>query len=145
MEETVSGQPFALIMQKCKTIPPLYEAKAARLDNLSMQVVPRNTSHTATDSKGHPATRIMDRSDSFRTAFLNHCVRPLLNVQFDDNRTYAYAPDQPETLAAAPRSAANLRPQMQIAASQDPAEEWHARKPLAQYERELDASYETAQ
>ena len=50
LEARVSGQPFALTTQKQKSIPPLYKAKAARLDNPPMQVVPRITSHTATDS-----------------------------------------------------------------------------------------------
>ena len=131
LESKVGGQPFALVTQKRKGIPPVREVKASRLDDPQMQVM-QITSHTATNSKGHPGTRKMGR------------VSSPLDIQLDNDRTHAYASDQPGTSVTALRSAGNLRPQTQIAALKDPAEEWHDHNPLAQYERELEASHDAA-
>ena len=144
MESKVGGQPFALITQKRKGIPPVHEAKASRLDNPQMQVM-QITSHAATNPKGHPGTRKMGRSESPRTAFPNHRVHSPLDIQLNNNRTHACVSTQPETSATALRSTGNLQPQTRIAALKDSAEEWHDHNPLARYERELEASHDAAQ
>ena len=106
-----------------------------------MQVM-QITSHATTYPKKHLGTWNMGRSEPPRTAFPNFCVYSPPDIQLDYDRTHAYAPTRPGTPATTLWNTGNIQTQTRTAASKDPATEWHDYNPLAQYERELEASHD---